>query len=103
MCIFTQHEEGGRHIDADELEAEVHEEAEGREAGEGGGDDTGEAYPGLGPHPVAHHDGAHAEHHNDHDRHHEVRYHRVGVVLQLSLERAGYEPGHVDAAKVPIL
>ena len=96
----AEHEEGRREVDADEVHAEVHDEAEGGDGAEDGGEDAEQPEQGLGLDPVRHHAGEDAEDDHDADVEGEVRDHGVGVLLQLLLQGDGREAGHVQVRQL---
>ena len=86
FVLLTKHEEGRRHVDPDERQASVHQQAEGGAGGEGGTDDSKKTHQRLRAHPVTHHGGHDAEADHDDDGGEHERQDGDGVVLQLRLK-----------------
>lgn len=89
---LTDHEKRGCEVDADEVDAEVAAESEGRDGRQSGRHVAEKPQPRLAAHPIGHHAGDDREDSHDRERAGEVGHHRPRVRLQLELQRPGGEP-----------
>lgn len=90
---LTEHEERRREVDPDELDAQIHGNAEGCSSAHARGDVPQQAEPGLGADPVRHPARRHRECGHDEERGAEVRNHGPRVALQLVVQGSTREPG----------